>query len=177
MGADTYIAVSPSKNILFTCDPEAVSQILRGSTFDKPPYLLNMLNVFGPTMTGTSNQESRRYRKITAPFFNEGTMQKIWTDSLDCGGIALKVLLKSQKFGGVEDLRAMLAKLTLYLINSVCFESNRDCTCELEEQSVIPPGHSLSYTEAIHTMLDYFPTVAFIPSLLLGSRINSFPNV
>ena len=167
--AETFIVVSPTQNMLFTCEPEAVNQFLRGNAFDKPADLLNILNILGPTMTGTSNQESHRYRKISTPFFNEDSMQNIWAQSLDGGQAALKVLIGNQKLGYVKELRPVFARLTLHLINSVCFELDKDCVGELEGRSLIPSGHSLRYSQALHTMIDHFKILFALPLSLLST--------
>ncbi len=45
-GADTLIAVSPSQNTLFTCDPKLITQLLRDPAFGKPTAMLGLLNLF-----------------------------------------------------------------------------------------------------------------------------------
>lgn len=167
-GADTYIVVSPSQNTLMTCEPEAVSQILRGTAFDKPTDLIKILNIFGPTMTGADNREARRYRKITTPFFNEESMQKIWAQSISGGEALLKVLVNSQSLGHTGEPRELLARLSLHLLNSVCFESDHDCVEEIEGRSSIPSGHALGYSQAMHGMLNHVKTVYAVPGPLLS---------
>ena len=167
-GADTYIVVSPSQNILLTCEPEAVNQILRGNAFDKPTDLINILNIFGPTMTGADNREARQYRKITTPFFNEDSMQKIWAQSINGGEALLKVLLNSQSAGHTGEPQPLLARLSLHLLNSVCFESDHDCVEEIEGRSPIPSGHTLGYSQAMHAMLDHVKTIYAIPGPILS---------
>ncbi|MCJ1344328.1 hypothetical protein MMC31_002531 [Peltigera leucophlebia] len=76
IGTDTFIVVSPTQNVLYICDPNVITQLFRGNTFGKPTGLLKMLNIFGPTLTGTDGDEARQYRKITAPFFNEQTLRQ-----------------------------------------------------------------------------------------------------
>ncbi len=168
MGADTYIAVSPTRNILFTCDPEAVNQFLRSNTIGKPAGLMGILNVFGPTMTGTDNEESRQYRKIASPFFNEKTIQNVWTKSLEGGQAALEVLIGSRDHTCVKDLRSTLARLSLHLIRSICFESDEDIMDELQGRPHVPSGHTLSYSQAMHTMLEHFTTIFSISLVLLS---------
>lgn len=51
-----------------------------------------MLNIFGPTLTGTDGDEARQYRKITAPFFNEQTLRQVWINSVNNIETTLKLL-------------------------------------------------------------------------------------
>lgn len=129
---------------------------------------MDLLNIFGPTMTGAENIEAHHYRKITAPFFNENSMQNVWTRSLGGGEALQKALVKSQRFGPVEP-RPFLARLSLFLLNSVCFESDLDCVEEVEGRSPVPSGHALGYSQALHTMLDYIKIVYAIPKPFLSS--------
>ena len=168
LGVDTYIIVSPSQNILHTCEPEAVCQILRSNAIDKPTEILDILNLFGPTITGATNREARLYRKVTSPFFNENILQKVWSQSVTGGEALLKVLVKVPKHGHTAELRTMLARLSLHVLNSVCFEMDQDCVRELEGRSPVPSGHASSYSHAMHTMLDHVKIVYAVPLYLLS---------
>lgn len=82
-GVDTFVAVSPTRNVIHNCDPEISTEIFRRSEFGKPVELIALLNIFGPGLTGSDGAEGRLYRKITAPFFNEQTLARVWRVSLD----------------------------------------------------------------------------------------------
>ena len=153
MGWDTFIAVSSAGKICHTCDPQLVQQMLRSNLVDKPADLMDVLNIFGPTMTGTKNQESRLYRKITTPFFNESTMQDVWNKSLEGARIALMVLTRDKKSNIVRESRPTFARLSLYLLNAVCFESCEDPMAELEDCGQLPSGHQMTYSQAMHAVL------------------------
>jgi hypothetical protein len=168
VGADTFIAVSPRGNILFTCDAEASNQFLRGSAFGKPAELLGILNVFGPTMTGTDGQETRIYRNVAKPFFTEQTMQQVWRNSVHGAALLLEVLTQGKAAEYHKDLRPILARLTLHLLNSVCFEKDKDCLDELQFSEEVLPGHEISYSAAMHKMLDHFGTIFFTPPFILS---------
>lgn len=76
-GADTFLAVSPGSIILYTCEADVSSQLFRDNRLGKPAHLMQILNMFGPTITSTDGAESRLYRRITAPFFSEATMRNV----------------------------------------------------------------------------------------------------
>ena len=168
MGCDTFIAVSSAGNICYTCDPQLVQQMLRSSIVDKPADLMNILNIFGPTMTGTKNHESRIFRKITTPFFDESAMQDVWEKSLGGAQAALKVLTGDTQPSLSRELRPIFARLSLFLLNAVCFESCEDPVAELQDRGQLPPGHQLTYSQAMHAILDYMPTIFLTPPLLLS---------
>lgn len=145
---------------------------MRSNAFDKPADLISILNIFGPTMTGTKNQEARTYRKITTGFFNEHTMQKVWQNATHGAESVLKVFAKKQEEAKrVEDLRPILARLSFYLLNATCFDYTEDCLPELEDQCPVPAGHKITFSKAMHTMLDRFPIVFFTPRVLLSTGV------
>ena len=78
---------------MYTCEPELSTQFMRGKTFAKPAEFLQILNIFGPTLTGAGDQEARLYTKIIAPFFNNRTMYQVWTSSIDAAGLLERELL------------------------------------------------------------------------------------
>ncbi len=162
--------VSPGGNILMTCNPTAAHQILRDESYGKPAELLSLLNIFGPTITGTDGWEARLYRKITSPFFHKDTINRVWTKSVAAASDLMQVANEHSR-----DLRPSLARLSLHIVNEVCFESTQDCLEVLRAREHVPPRHQLSYSHAMADMLDHFPMVFLTPPLILG--ILSFPSV
>ncbi|KAM0794509.1 cytochrome P450 [Usnea florida] len=58
-------------------------------------------------------------------------------------------------------------RLTLYLLNAVCFGSRQDLMAELIDSVHPSSGHQLTYSQAMHTLVDYMPTIFLVgPSLL-----------
>lgn len=171
-GCDTFIAVSPMGNICYTCDPELVQHLLRSNLIDKPAKLMTILNIFGPTMTGTENKEAKIYRRIATPFFNETTMQHLWNKSLEGAQAASKVLSKEKQPGPVLGLRPIFARLSLHLLNAVCFESCSEPVAELQDRGEPSPGHRLTFSQAVHTIIDHIPTISLLPPLFLSMSPN-----
>lgn len=169
IGADTFMAVSSSQNVLYTCDPEATTQLFRDKAIGKPSELYKILNIFGPTMTGTDGQEARLYRTITAPFFNEYALRQVWSTSIMSTEKLLRILVKVDVSGCHQNLRQSLARMTLHILNKVCFENNQDCLDVLQLQEEISPGHELSYSEAMHCTLNHFDTIFGTPPFILST--------
>lgn len=164
IGTDTSVVVSPTRNVLYTCDPNVITQLFRGNTFGKPTELLKMLNIFGPTLTGTNGDEARQYRKITAPFFNEQTLHQVWINSVNSIETTLKLLVKSQTVDHFRGLRPILAWMTLRILNVVGFEGKRNFLAGSGFSDEVLPDHALSYSRAMHSVLDHFGTIHFNPS-------------
>lgn len=133
-----------------------------------------MLNIFGPTLTGTDGDEARQYRKITAPFFNEQTLRQVWINSVNSIETTLKLLVKSQRVGHFRGLRPVLAWMALRILNVVGFEGKRNFLAGSVFSDEVLPGHALNYSEAMHSVLDHFGTIHFTPSLVLSTCPNIF---
>lgn len=163
------MVVSSSRNVLYTCDPETVTQLSRDKAIGKPSELLTILNVFGPTMTSTDGQEARLYRTITAPFFNEYVLQQVWSTSIMSTEELLRIFIEVDASGNNQTLRQIFARMTLHILNKVCFEGNQNCLDTLQSREKIFPGHKLSYSEAMHSTLDHLVTIFGTPSLILST--------
>ena len=158
------MVVSPGGNLLLTCEPEATHHFLRDNTFGKPHELMSLLNVFGPTMTSVEDTEARLYRKMTAPFFNEKTMSQVWLKAVAGAGSLTQTIN-----GHHEEVRPILTRLTLYVLNAVCFEDTQDCLTLLQDSGKGPSDHELTYNAAMGATLEHLITMFFTPSPILGS--------
>lgn len=170
IGAGTFIAVSPTRNIMYICEPELSTQFLRGKTFAKPAEFLQILNIFSPTITGADDQEALLYREITASFFKNRTMHQVWTNSIDAAGLLMKVLTESRA-PVCNEFREVLARMALHILNVSCFEGGQGYLGELRFQEQIRPSHNLSYVEAIHSVLKNFANIFHTPSLILSKSL------
>ena len=94
-------------------------------------------------------------------------MKEVWNKSLEAGEAVLDMLQDSTP---ADDLRSIFAKLSLHLIKSIGFGEDESIVDELQGRSRIPPGHTLSYSQAMHTMLEHFTMIFFIPSVLLSNH-------
>jgi hypothetical protein len=91
MNSDTYLIVSPEKNILCTAEAEVISQITtRRNDFPKPIAMYKMLDLYGKNVVTVEGGEWRRHRKITAAQFNEKSNALVWKESLFQAGEMIK---------------------------------------------------------------------------------------
>ena len=158
--------VSPGGNVLWTCDPEAVLQFSKRQEFVKPVEMMRMLNMYGPTITGTDGEESRLYRKIAGPSFNGRTHRSVWNESI----IQTRSVLDLWTSSGnpIGNLNKDLARLTLHLISYVCFDHKTKGGEAGEDPSIPDKGHHFTYEEAIGSMLDNIPILFTVPPPFLS---------
>ena len=99
---------------------------------------------------------------------DESTMHNVWNKSLEGAQAALKVLTGDKKSNIVRKIRPTFARLSLYLLNAVCFESCEDPMAELQDRGRLPSGHQMTYSQVMHALLDFMPTIFLTPPLLLS---------
>jgi cytochrome P450 len=165
-GADTLMAVSPTQNVMFTCDPKLITQLLREPAFGKPTALLGLLNVFGPTVTGTDGPEAKIYRKVVAPFFNQATMGRVFRESVEATGSLVQVVA-GQSTSIDTELRLMLSKLALHILGKTGFDKEGPCLDELKSCEKPLSGFKFSFTEAFMGIDQDLPMIALVPPVLL----------
>jgi cytochrome P450 len=155
--------------VIHTCDPEVSTQIFRRSEFTKPVELIELLNVFGPGLTGSEGAEGRLYRKVTAPFFTEQTVDQVWRTSIESVETFMQSVVASQasKKSNRRGLRSMVASMTLHIVFTVCFGTDVDKKSpQLQETSFI--GHKTGFYQTVLSSLDHIATIAFMPKFILG---------
>ncbi|KAE8407188.1 cytochrome P450 [Aspergillus pseudonomiae] len=171
VGADTFLAVSPGDIIFYTCDAAVSSQLFHNGRLGKPAHLMSLLNIFGPTMTGTDGPEARLYRRTAAPFFTEATMRDVFIGAVQ-GGAELSRALRQR--AAHRQLRDLSAKLSLHLLSRFCnqTETQEDLVNALQFKDKPQGTHRMTYSEAVCTLLENFTTVFLCPHALL--RISPF---
>ena len=156
-----------SRNVLWTCNPEANYQIAaRRLAFPKPTEVYGPLNRFGPTLPGTEGEEWRILRKVTGHSFHEGTNRNVWSYTCD----RVQMLVRDWTGGGVGDLHEALARVTFHVISRVCFGKTISWPSRSShEQEALTPNHKLSYGAALTSVFLHLPICFLTPSWLLHS--------
>ena len=168
LDTDTVIMVSSGGNVLWTCDPEAIVQFSgRHHDFVKPVEMMGMLNMYGPNITATEGEESRRYRKIAGPAFNDRTHGCVWTESI---GQTAALLNKWSGNAPITDLNEDLAKLTLHVISFVCFDRHMHWGEDSGEKTASNQSHKMSYSEAISSMVANIPILFLVPPMIISKK-------
>jgi hypothetical protein len=137
VGADTFFVVSAGGNVLWTCDPDVITQISnRKSDFTKPTDTLGMLNLYGPTITASEEEEHR-----------------IWQESVRQAGLMLDFW--NRDGGRVADMNADANRYALHVLSKAFFGKTMTWEFDAEKSH----GHHLSYPEAIGAVFKYNNTI------------------
>ncbi|GAB7346615.1 hypothetical protein MBLNU459_g1755t1 [Dothideomycetes sp. NU459] len=174
LGSDIILLVSPGRTAVFVADAEAHTQICtRRNDFPKPIEMYGSVDLFGKNVVSTEGSIWRHHRKITSPPFTEKNNYQVWLESLHQGESMLTSWIKQGKesVARVPDVGADTMRLSLHVISRAGFGVRLLWPHEELEQGgkagVIPEGHTMTYKDALSTLLENILAVMLIPRWLL----------
>ncbi len=186
VGSDTFLTVAPDGMTMHTADPAVITQITtRRNDFPKPTAIYRSLDIYGKNVVSTEGSVWRQHRKATSPPFTEKNNHLVWTESLDQASDMLNSWVGPDGQGKTTVDRVMddTMRLSLYVISRAGFgrkldwpsagaEADVDVTYVdkskiQNEQTELDHGHSMSYTYAIHCLLDHILFQFLVPRWLL----------
>lgn len=171
MEQDTFILVSPGKNTLHVADPEAISQITtRRNDFPKPIELYGSVDIFGKNVVSTEGQIWRHHRKITSPPFTERNNHLVWLESLHQAQAMMSGWIgKADSVSKpVKDVSEAAMRLSLNVISRAGFGVRMTWPHEQGSDQSVPEGHTLTYKDALSTLLENIIVVMLTPRWLLS---------
>ncbi|EXJ88924.1 hypothetical protein A1O3_01988 [Capronia epimyces CBS 606.96] len=188
VGADTFLVVSPGGIMMHTADPAVISQITtRRNDFPKPTDIYRSLDIYGKNVVSTEGAMWRQHRKATSPPFTEKNNHLVWAESIDQASAMLASWLGPAGKGDKTVDRVMddTMRLSLYVISRAGFgrklewpstDAKADVDSDYIDHSKIKnqgidrdAGHSMSYTYAIHCLLDNILLQFLLPRWLMDN--------
>ncbi|TVY45728.1 Cytochrome P450 [Lachnellula subtilissima] len=169
-----FVIVSPGGMQIQLCDGNAVEELLyRSNDFPKPASYYHALDVFGENLDSVNGREWQRHRNITTPPFNERNSNMVWIESLRQAKGMLRSWSHAGEVGTTETSQDTM-KLALHVLTGAGFGRFYPF-----EKGVSSPanGHTMSFKEALHTVLKDFIGVLLISnskmmSMLLPKRFD-----
>jgi len=173
IGSDIFLVCSPGRNSVYVADPEATTQITtRRNDFPKPIEIYGSVDLFGKNVVSTEGSIWRHHRKITSPPFTEKNNHLVWQESLhQAQSMMASFLDKNAERGTVSDIAAATMRLSLHVISRAGFGRRLLWPHEeLEENGqagVVPEGHTMTYKDALSTLLENIIAVMLLPKWFL----------
>ena len=155
-----------------TCDVHLVKQVLgRAHDFHAPVEVLSLYNIYGPTLAASEGEQWRLYRRISTPFFNTKTHRMVWKESLENAERVSAQWSKGNTL--VSDVKGeVMSKLNLRVIAKIFYNQKSGPDQNHAMKDIAPPGHSLTFSEAINAVLSDLATLFGLPKWLLGLEAN-----
>lgn len=169
LGCDMFMLVSPGANTLFVADAEAAAQITtRRNDFPKPIWMYTSVDLFGKSVVSTEGHVWRQHRKVTSPPFTERNNKLVWDESLrQAQGMMTGWTAEGQKdSGAVENVATEAMRLSLHVISAAGFGVQLHWPHE-GKVATVPEGHTMTYKDALETLLHNLILVVITPRWLL----------
>ncbi|TVY38744.1 11-oxo-beta-amyrin 30-oxidase [Lachnellula occidentalis] len=163
-----FVIVSPGGMQIQLCDGHAVEEILyRSNDFPKPASYYHALDVFGENLDTANGREWQRHRKITTPPFNEMNSNMVWIESLRQAKGMLRSWSHAGEAGTIETSQDTM-NLALHVLTGAGFGRFYPF-----EKGVSSPasGHTMSFKEALHTVLNNFIGVLLLSNSKLMAKL------
>ncbi|GJE85498.1 cytochrome P450 [Phanerochaete sordida] len=161
----TYVAAFiGSKTNFYVADAEAIKEITtHRSRFPKPVEQYRVLTFFGGNIVASEGDEWKRYRKIAAPAFSERNNRLVWDETR----LVMQDLF-AHVWGDRAEVRVAHAvditlPIALFVIGSAGFGRR----IAWRDEDAVPPGHTLTFKEALHTVSEHVFVRLLIPDWLL----------
>ena len=169
LGSDVFLVASPSKVLAFVADAEVITQITtRRNDFPKPLEMYSRLDIYGKNLVATEGADWRMHRKLAAPSFGERNNQLVFTETLHNTQSLLRLWngTDGSKSRTLKDASTDTMRWALYIISRAGFNVRVRWAHEdgdeyqkpahvdaIDMGSHVPPGHEMSYREALSELL------------------------
>lgn len=148
---DAFVVVTPASCEVIIADASAGSDVLkRSKDFPKRKEVYAMFDIFGPSINSVEGEDWQRQRRVTTPPFNERNNTLVWTESLAQARAMLAVWF-ARDGKGTGTIKDDTSSLTLNVLSGAGFGILQEFDSQFKQ---IAPGHSLSYLDAIGTLMD-----------------------
>ena len=188
IGMDVFIVASPSRLTVFVADAEAMTQITtRRNDFPKPLDMYGSLNIYGMNLVSTEGPTWRSHRKLVAPSFGDKNNELVFRETIHHAKSLLGLWTGPDGKGNqtISDPSTATMNFALYVISSAGFDvrvvwpheedkmaaSNEGGDETMFVGSKPPPGHTLSYREALSELLHNIMWTQIIPIKWLGTDV------
>ena len=176
MGSDTFFTVSPERNVLNVAEASVINQITqRRADFPKALEVYESLRVFGMNVVVTEGADWRHHRKIVSPPFTEKNNHLVWKESLDQAQAMASSWFAPGKDRSktIRTLADDAMRLSLHIISragfgvSMTWPGSPDENVAEKAATHLENGHTMTYTEALGSLLHNLIIVIATPRLLL----------
>ncbi|KAL0260621.1 hypothetical protein SLS55_004311 [Diplodia seriata] len=114
-----FAHATPADIEIYVADAAASDELLsRKRDFIKPMHMVEVINVYGPSVASTDGAEWARHRRISATPFNERLNQLVWTEALRQTAGMLAYFGRGIGVGGSSSLAEDSMTLTLNILTS-----------------------------------------------------------
>ncbi|KAG5731294.1 putative cytochrome P450, partial [Termitomyces sp. T112] len=148
-GSDIISAISvwPSSTTLILADAAAIKEVTTyRSRFPKPVSQYTVLAFFGRNIVASEGEEWKKYRKISAPAFSDRNNKMVWEETIKIMDSLFQDIWGDQQTIITNHCVEITLPIALFVIGTAGFGR----TISWKDDDIIPPGHHLTFKDALH---------------------------
>ncbi|KAH6912979.1 cytochrome P450 [Coprinopsis sp. MPI-PUGE-AT-0042] len=134
------------------------------STFPKPTEFYGVLAIYGPNILTTEGEQWRRYKKLVAPAFTDQNNKLVWAETVRVVAELFDDVWGDKKEIPVDHCLDVTLPIALYVLGAAVFGNK----ASWKEDSVKPPGHQMTFMEALHQSSMDLLLKASVPAWAMG---------
>lgn len=173
VGSDSFSLATPDGNMLWTCDPSVVKQLL--TQHDKsqlPVEIIKFYDLWGPTVGSVEGEEWKTHRKVITSAFTPATNTAVWRESIRQTRTLVEYWIENGSV--IPVVKKWSSRLALHVISSVFFHKSLKWGDNTADVMPSTPGHRITYEEALFTVVGRLGTIFMTPRALLGKLPSKF---
>ncbi|KAH6912980.1 614/534 cytochrome P450 [Coprinopsis sp. MPI-PUGE-AT-0042] len=132
--------------------------------FPKPTELYGALTIYGENILSTEGDLWRRYKKLTAPAFHDRNNKLVWGEAVRVIADLFDEVWQDQNEIEVDHCLELTLPIALYILGAAVFGNK----VTWKEDSFKPPGHHLTFKEALHHSSENLIVKLATPTWALG---------
>lgn len=146
---------TPSVNMLTTCDPFVMNQILsQPKKVHQDPAIMSLLAMWGENIITVDDEKRKHHRRVVNAGFTPDTHAKVWEEASEQAQ-TLVDLWQSQG-SVVAVMRYWTTKLALHVVSSTFFHKK----VTWESTDSVPEGHRMGFQQALKTVIKNIHLIA-----------------
>lgn len=151
---------------MFLADATAIKEVSSSrARFPKPVEQYVVVGFFGHNIVVSEGEEWKKYRKISAPAFSDRNNKLVWDESVKIMQGLFNDLWANQDVISVNHIVDITLPIALFVIGAAGF--GRSVSWK-EDGSIIPPGHKMTFKDALHVITNDFILKLMVPGWALG---------
>ncbi|GLB37921.1 putative cytochrome P450 [Lyophyllum shimeji] len=168
VGCDIHSAVSAwptATTTLFVADAAAIKQVALARTrFQKPVHHYDVLELYGRNLITAEGDEWKKYRKICAPAFSERNNRLVWEETIKIMDSLFEDVWGSKEIIATDHVVEITLPIALFVIGAAGFGRK----ISWKDGDLAPPGHRLTFKEALHVVSTDVFIKLVVPDRALG---------
>ncbi|EIW78358.1 614 534 cytochrome P450 [Coniophora puteana RWD-64-598 SS2] len=149
---------------LWVADAMVIKDMVWSRRFPKPLFQYKILTFFGENIVVSEGEEWKRYRKIVAPAFSERNNRLVWDETT-----RIMLDLFDNEWKGKQEVAVdhgvdLTLPLALFIIGAAGFGRQ----ISWAEDAIVPPGHQMTFKEALHFVTQNLVIKLTVPKFALG---------